>query len=122
MQAQLTERQIQRARAYRAEGMAYSEIRKRLRCDVTSDTIRSHCLDVLVDGQARTRAAAAPTSRNGSMVVPFGPADDTAIIAWYKRPEADRENLNRFAASIGRRRHSVANRIATLRKLGKLGE
>lgn len=117
MQAQLTKAQIKRARSLRAAGKPYAEIRDKLKTDVSVDTIRSHCLDIPVDGKIRTRTAKGPMTRNGSQVRPFSPAEDAQIRTYLRLPESDRPNLNQFANKLGRRRHSVANRINTLKKL-----
>lgn len=121
MQKQLTDEQIAKARALRAEGQTYAEIQAAIGTDVASGSIRSHCADVPVKGQITTRAASKPRQgKDGRTITPFTTSEDYAIVGWVDDEDPEKETMAALAKRIGRRRHSVAARIKTLRKHGKL--
>ena len=119
MQKQLTEDQIAQARALRAEGKTYPEIQAAIGSDVAAGSIRSHCADVPVNGQHKTRTYQARQGKDGRTITPFTEAEDTQIIAWVTAGDGE-ETMAALAKRIDRKRHSVAARIKTLRKHGKL--
>lgn len=122
MQMTLTPEQIATARAMRAGGATYPKIVVALGGDVSTATVRGHCLDVQGDGEARKRVDKPERQRkDGGVIRGFTEWEDQEIIAWVSpSPVPSRENMNQLASRMGRRRHSVAARIKTLTKHGRI--
>jgi hypothetical protein len=123
MRKQLTEEQIADARRMREANMSYPEIKAKLGVDVAHDTIRAHCADVLVEGKARTRTDQVRQGKDGRTIRPFDDEDDGKIIDWVLTPvehQDARGTMADLARTLDRKRHSVAARIQTLRKHGKI--
>lgn len=119
MQKQLDDEQIAMARKLRGEGKSYPEIRRAIGADVAPDSIRSHCADVPVNGQIRTRTDKTRSGKDGRVIRPFTQVEDDAIVEWATA-SVPTENMNELSKRLGRARHSVAARIATLKKHRKL--
>jgi hypothetical protein len=131
MQLQLTDDQIARARAMRSEGKSFAEIKDAIGADVEPATIRQHCLDVPVmckNGKIRTRVDSGPRrGKDGRTITPYRPDEDAEIIAWATsqmaigvKKDEQPETMAALAGRLGRLRHSVAARIKTLRKHGRI--
>lgn len=122
MQLTLTAEQIQTARAMRAEGKTYPEIVDVLGGDIDPNTVRGHCLDVQSEGETRKRIDKPESQRkDGGVIRRFTEKEDAVIVHWATHEVVrQNRNMNQLAIDIGRKRHSVAARIKTLTKHGRI--
>lgn len=123
MQLQLSDEQIAQARALRAEGKSYADIKALIGAEVEADSLRHHCADVAINGTIRTRRDTGPRQgKDGRTITPFSSVEDDAIVQWVTIPLVQERvgSMAALAKQLGRKRHSVAARIKTLRKHGRL--
>ena len=120
MQRQLTEAQIAEARRRRTAGETYPSIAAAIGADVSVSSIRAHCSDIGGD-TIRRRTDKARINPDGKGFRPFSELEDGAIIAWVLSPTIEGgETMNGLAKRMNRARHSVAARIKTLKRHGRL--
>lgn len=120
----LTDAQVEKARALRAEGKTYPEIANKIGFGGPFGTIRGRCLDIDAPRKAASTKAVKERGDGKGTIRAYAGIEDATIKLWVAEHGVDpsqwpRGSQSALAAKLDNRKpHSVVARIKTLQRQG----